>query len=110
MPFRTNKAAHVEITAFAAGAGPPAKRIATRRYFRSEFEVVVISKHQQERHCPLRGGDGIDRAAPETTQGQAGKKQISNPNIKPFKDAALSRQPNMYPTRRLLPAKGLASK
>ena len=31
MPLRRNDAAAVEITALAAGAGPPAKRIATRR-------------------------------------------------------------------------------
>jgi hypothetical protein len=31
--LRRNEAAHVEITALAAGAGPPAKRIATRRMF-----------------------------------------------------------------------------
>src|SRR5215470_6326569 len=31
MPWRRNDAAAVEITALAAGAGPPAKRIATRR-------------------------------------------------------------------------------
>src|SRR4051794_18455134 len=31
MPLRRNEAAAVEITALAAGAGPPANRIATRR-------------------------------------------------------------------------------
>jgi hypothetical protein len=30
-PWFTNEAAHVEITALAAGAGPPANRMATRR-------------------------------------------------------------------------------
>ena len=44
MPWRRNEAAAVEITALAAGAGPPAKRIATRRIGRA-----------------FRGGRGLGR-------------------------------------------------
>jgi hypothetical protein len=42
MPFRRNVAAAVEITALAAGAGPPAKRMATRLIAREGLADFVV--------------------------------------------------------------------
>ena len=51
MPWRRNEDAAVEITALAAGAGPPAKSMATRRIWRGlgeegEGEADILNSRQ----------------------------------------------------------------
>src|SRR5438874_154461 len=82
MPFRTNEAAHVEITAFAAGAGPPAKSRATRRKFLSGVEEIVIGRKQTTRGVADR------LQSRQITQAHVGKKKFQIPTSHDLKDAA----------------------
>jgi len=70
MPFRTNEAAQVEMTAFAAGAGPPAKRIATRRNFRS-VDVGVVMVFDQQGKPPVADVATARWFGSQITQGRA---------------------------------------
>src|SRR4051794_25777331 len=80
IPLRRNADAAVEMTALAAGAGPPAKRMATRRIWRGlgeegEGEADILNSHQglsfvgsiQQGSVPCRGhmssrDPGVDRS------------------------------------------------
>ena len=51
MPWRRNEAAAVEITALAAGAGPPANKMATRRIDQGEPDEVAAAGSAEVMSC-----------------------------------------------------------